>query len=206
MSRDLDIPGLDVSRETLARLEQFAALVEKWTSRINLIAATSIPQIWGRHIRDSAQLVVVPESRPKRWLDLGSGGGFPGIVVAVLAAEHWPETRVTLVESDQRKAAFLRTAARDLALAVEIRTERAETMPPFGADVLSARALAPLSGLMGLAHRHLAPDGIAIFPKGRNVMGEIEAARRDWSFALAIRDSLTDQEGRLLRIERIERA
>lgn len=206
MTADLDIPGLDVSRETLSRLEQFAGLVAKWTRRINLVAAASLPHIWGRHIRDSAQLVLIPDRPPDRWLDLGSGGGFPGIVVAVLAAEIWPDARVTLVESDQRKAAFLRTAARELTLDVEVRAERAETMPPFFADVLSARALAPLSDLMGLAHRHLAPNGMAIFPKGRNAMAEVDAARRDWRFALAIRDSLTDHEGRLLRIERIERA
>ncbi len=198
--------GLDVSRETLQKLEHYADLVTKWTQRINLIAPSSIDDIWHRHIVDSAQLVVLAPETAKSWVDLGSGAGFPGLVVATIRSETHPDGWVTLVESDQRKAAFLRQAAREISVPVTIRTDRAESMTPAGSDVLSARALAPLVNLLPLALRHLAPKGTAIFPKGRNAAAEIEEARKSWRFDLAIRDSLTDQEGRILRIERIERA
>lgn len=197
---------LGVSRETLQKLEHFADLVAKWTRRINLIAPSSIDGIWNRHILDSAQLVRHAPANATSWIDLGSGAGFPGLVIAALWSETNPQGHVTLVESDQRKAAFLRQAARELALAVTIHTTRAESLPPTNADILSARALAPLVNLLPLAARHLAPTGIAIFPKGRNAAAEIEEARKSWRFDLAIRDSVTDHEGRILRIERIERA
>lgn len=199
------IPGLDVSRETLDRLELFQDLVVKWTRRINLISPDSRADIWTRHILDSAQLVPLAPPAPGLWADLGSGAGFPGLVVAAILKERAPDTTVVMVESDARKSAFLRNAVRTLDLAAQIRTERAEILPPLHAPVLSARALAPLPRLLELAERHLATDGVALFPKGRTRAPEIEEAQAKWRFALSETRSITDPEAAILRIERIVR-
>jgi 16S rRNA (guanine527-N7)-methyltransferase len=197
------IHGLDVSRETEARLSAFAALVARWNPRINLVSAATLAQFSTRHLLDSMQLW--PLARPgwQHWADLGSGGGFPGIVIAILATEHYPAARISLVESDQRKATFLRTAARELALPVDVHAARAESLAPLQADVLSARALASLSALLPLAQRHLGPDGRALFPKGRRYNEELTDTRRDWTFDLTLHPSLSDPEARILQIERI---
>lgn len=197
------VGGVDVSRETSDRLEAFAALVAKWTPKINLIAPGTVAEIESRHIEDSAQLYALAPPGFRHWADLGSGGGFPGIVIAILAAEHDPTACVTLVESDQRKATFLRTALRELGLSATVASDRIEALAPLQADVVSARALGPLPTLLGLVARHLAPEGRAILPKGRGAAAEVAAARASWRFDLAETPSKTDPEARILRIERI---
>ncbi|GGL55215.1 16S rRNA (guanine(527)-N(7))-methyltransferase RsmG [Wenxinia marina] len=197
---DLDLPGMDVSRETRERLLAYVELLRKWTKRINLIAPSTAGDVWQRHILDSAQLATLHQGG-RTWGDLGSGGGLPGLVVAILQ----PGCRVTLVESDARKCAFLQTARRELGLSVEILSCRIEDLAPLGADVVSARALAPLTDLIGFAALHLAPDGIALFPKGRQAAAEIAAARASWDFALTEFPSMTDPEARILKIERPRR-
>jgi len=199
------LPDMDVSRETMERLSTFSDLVTKWTQRINLISSASTADIWTRHIVDSAQLF--PLAGPFRhWLDVGSGGGFPGIVIAILAAEKSPVSKVTLVESDQRKATFLRTASREIGLAANVLTDRIESIPSLDADVFSARALGSLDSLLGHAHLHLTPGGIALLPKGRNANAEIAAAQANWAFELARCPSITDPEAAILRIKGIARA
>lgn len=196
--------GLNVSRETLERLEAYMRLVEKWTVKINLISKASIPHIWNRHIRDSAQIYnLAPPC--KNWLDLGSGGGFPGIVVAIIAAEKSPDTKVTLVESDQRKCAFLRSALRELSLVGSVISERIETLHPQNADVLSARALADLDGLLSFSDRHLSPAGVGIFPKGENWRKEHSAAQERWSYRCEAITSITNPAAAVLKIEDIRR-
>lgn len=197
------LPDLDVSRETEHLLGMFAELVEKWTAKINLISKHSRKDIWARHILDSAQLYRFAPQHQQHWVDLGSGGGFPGIVISILAKDRLEALSVTLVESDQRKAAFLRTAARELGLSIRILTTRIDETPPLHADILSARALGPLSVLLGYADRHLSPTGAAIFPKGRTVPREIETARQKWRFDLAVSPSMTDPAAQILRIENI---
>ncbi len=192
--------GGDVSRETSDKLARLAALVAQWTPRINLIAPATLPEIGTRHIADSAQLLALAPRGWTHWADLGSGAGFPGLVIAILTRDRRPSTRITLVDSDQRKAAFLRTAIRDLGLSARVIAARAEAIPPFAADVLSARALAPLPALLPLALRHLAPGGRALFPKGRRAGDEIAAARADWHFDLVTHPSLTDPQARILDI------
>ncbi len=191
-----------VSRETEAALAAFAALVRRWTPAINLVAPSTLPDLDHRHIADSAQLLPLAPTGWTHWADLGSGGGFPGIVIAILARGR-SDAHVTLVESDQRKATFLRTAARELGLAVTVHAARAESLLPLNADVLTARALAPLSQLLPLAHRHLRPGGTALFPKGRRHAQETAEARQTWHFDLTEHPSQTDPEGRILQIERI---
>lgn len=176
--------ALQADGATLDRLRHLARMVEKWSAAINLVARSTRAEIWTRHVEDSARLVLHAPERAALWLDLGSGGGFPGLVVAVLldARPHAP--RVMLVESDRRKAVFLQEAARELALAVEIRAERIEELAPVGADIISARALAPLDRLCAMAAHHGAPGMIALFPKGGTWPAEVAEARKNWHFQL----------------------
>lgn len=196
------IGGVDVSRETLAKLESFVDLVEKWSPKINLISKPSVRQIWDRHIADSAQLFGLTEKQGL-WVDLGSGGGFPGIVIAILATQEEAKWRVTLVESDQRKSAFLRTAIRELDLNANAISERIEDIEPLGADVISARALAELSTLIGFADRHLKVDGTALFPKGQSWQKEHDDAQRQWSYTCEPIRSETNASAAVLKIKDI---
>ncbi len=197
------VGGQNVSRETYERLECFAALVRKWTTKINLIAPATVDHIWSRHIDDSAMIYGLVDQSTKKWTDIGSGGGFPGVVVAILAKDDAPETQITLIESDQRKATFLRTAVRSLDLNAHVLAERIETAPRQGADIVSARALASLYGMMPLLHRHLSGTGSALLHKGRNYQQEIAQARENWSFDLEEFPSFTDPDARLLKIKGI---
>jgi len=198
-----NIANLDVSRETMADLESYAALVAKWTPRINLIARGTVTAIWERHIVDSVQLYRFAPDQFSKWVDIGSGGGFPGIVMAILGKTRQPEARFVLIESDQRKAAFLRTVARELSLPVIVLAQRVEDADPQMADIVSARALTALSGLLPLSQRHLKPGGIALFHKGRQAKQEVSDARKNWSFDLEDHPSFTDPEARILAIQRI---
>jgi 16S rRNA (guanine527-N7)-methyltransferase len=196
---------LDVSRETFERLQCYAALLEKWTLKINLISRSTIPFIWSRHIRDSLQVYRAGPEAFDSWVDLGSGGGLPGVVVAILAAESPAQKMVRLVESDGRKAAFLRTALRETAVPGSVICERIEALAPQGADVLSARALADLNTLLGFAARHLSPSGVALFSKGATWEKEVEEARREWSFSCEALESETEKGSVILKIGDIAR-
>jgi 16S rRNA (guanine527-N7)-methyltransferase len=200
------VAGLNVSRETIATLQAFEAEVRRWTSTVNLVSRSSLDQLWERHIDDSAQIFKARPDNAVRWLDLGSGGGFPGLVVAILASELQPGLKVTLVESDQRKATFLRQTAQKLGLSVEVLAKRIESLPPQMADVVSARALAPLTDLLDLALPHLKPDGIALFPKGARHAEEVSDARRSWNFDLDSVPSAADPDAALLIIRKLRRA
>lgn len=195
----------DVSRETLDDLQRYAELLAQWTKQINLISPKSVAQLWHRHFLDSAQLLRISPSLLNTWVDLGSGGGFPGLVVAIMARETNPALRVTLIESDQRKAAFLRTVVRELGLATEVLADRIESAERQGADVVSARALAPLADLLGFADRHLDPAGRAFFLKGQKVADEIKDALDHWRFDCKTFPSETDEEAVVLSIGDIER-
>ena len=207
MRSEASDPLAGVSRETLARLEAYAALVAKWNPKINLVSRKSLEDLWSRHILDSAQVFALAGPAPRgRWADLGSGGGFPGAVVAILAAGIGADLRVTLVESDQRKAAFLRTVSRETAVPFEVLSERIENLPPLGADLLSARALAPLTDLLGFAERHLASDGFALFPKGETHAQELREAQNRWRFSCETATSCTDPRAVILKIGAVCRA
>ncbi len=197
------LTGVDVSRETIQDLETFSTLVTKWTPKINLIAKSSADDIWDRHIIDSVQIYKYAPKQFGTWVDLGSGGGFPGIVMAVLGKAKQPTARFVLVESDQRKAAFLRTAIRELGVSAEVVAERIEAAPPQEADVVSARALTPLSGLLPLVSRHIAANGIALLHKGKQASQEVAEARKQATFELEDHASFTDPQARILAIQRI---
>lgn len=201
----ISFAGLDVSRETFERLEAYFSILKKWNPVINLVAKSTIENAWNRHFLDSAQVFALAPRESKSWLDIGSGGGFPGLVSAVLAAELAPDMEFTLVESDQRKAEFLRTVARDLNISVTVLAKRIEDIPPLNADVISARALAALPLLLSFAERHLAPAGLAIFQKGANVSGEIAESLETWRFTYEEYPSATGQDAVTLLIGDIGR-
>ena len=188
-----------VSRETEARLDTIVALLEKWQRTINLVAPATLPVVWTRHVADSLQLV--PLAGPvTRWVDLGSGGGFPGLVVAAALAER-PAADVTLVESDSRKAAFLREAARLADLPVTVLPARIEQVAPriaAGVEVVSARALAPLPRLLELAAPFLAQGATGLFLKGQDVDNELTVSAKSWRIDADIKASLTGGGGHVL--------
>lgn len=200
------LSGIDVSRETLNRLEEYERLLKKWNKSINLVSSSTIGDVWHRHFLDSAQLLRHAEPTPSHWVDLGSGGGLPGLVIAIILTETSPETEVTLIESDQRKATFLRTAVRELGLKTEINHQRIEDVSPLQGNILSARALAPLSPLLAYVDRHLAPRGTALLLKGQNAQSEIESARKDWIFDCTSHTSMTDPNASILEIKGLKRA
>ena len=200
-----NVGGIDVSRESIQRLEDYQALLVKWNGAINLVAKSTIGQFWDRHVVDSAQLYAKIPTNCTAWLDAGSGGGMPGIVIAAIAKEYAPEMRITLVESDQRKATFLRRAADSLSLNAEVLTDRIEALTPQNASVFSARALAPLNTLLEYAELHLLPDGTAIFPKGERYQEEIAESRKNWHFDVVTQPSLTDTKARILVVKGIKR-
>ncbi len=195
----------DVSRETIERLELFAELTRKWTPKINLISRNTVPDLWARHIVDSAQLFQYAPTMPQHWVDIGSGGGFPGLVMAAMAAEKTPQTKFTLIESDQRKSTFLRSAAREMGVEVTVISDRVESCEPQQADVLTARALSALGELFPYITRHVRPSGIAILPKGKNHAQEIVDARLHWRFDVQSYQSTTEDLARILVVKDIER-
>ena len=194
----------NVSRETIDQLNVYVSLLRLWQPRINLVANATLAEVWQRHIADSAQIVALAPPAPRNWLDLGSGGGFPGLVVAIMLRAAG--TRVTLVESDRRKCAFLAEVARQTGITVEIQTARIEqtaTQGMLGAvDVVSARALAPLVRLISLSLPFFGGETIGIFPKGRGAESEIAEARATWAFDAETIPSLTDEAARIVLVRR----
>lgn len=204
---EVEIPAwLNVSRETLEGLFAYCDLVVKWNPAINLISKSGVAEIWDRHIIDSAQLIRQIPAHGRLFCDLGSGGGFPGLVLAILAKELHPEAHMILVESDRRKSVFLSEASRLLNIDVTIKVQRIEDLAPQNVDVLTARALAPLSSLCGFAYRHLKPEGVAVFPKGAAAALEIEDARKHWQFDYAGMQSCTDPTAQVLTLSGIHHA
>ena len=196
----------NVSRETQDRLNIYVDLVVKWTPRINLVSKSTLPQIWDRHIKDSlqvARLGMMEEAA--HWVDLGSGGGFPGLVAAIMARDVDPDICFTLVESDQRKCAFLRTVSRECDLNAVVLADRIEKIPSLQADILSARALASLPDLLQFCERHLKPNGMALFPKGITWKKEVSEAQERWAFDYDMSHSSTEKGAVVLKIKGVSR-
>ena len=189
-----------VSRETEERLHAYMALLRKWNERINLVSPKDMDNLWERHILDSLQLVPLIKGR-RQFVDMGSGGGFPGIVVGIAT-----DIPGVLIESDQRKSAFLREAARVTGARLSVlpcRLGRAEVAP---APVVTARALAPLEKLLEWARPLLEPDGVGLFLKGRQAEQEIEEAARTWRFDVRSWPSKTSPDGVILEVSNFNRA
>ena len=212
--------ALSISRETLDRLKIYAELLEQWQPTINLVAPKSIPDLWLRHIADSAQIEPLAPAGG-HWVDFGAGAGFPGLVVAILRAGKAkagrpepgvagaaPDVAVTLVESDARKCAFLAEVARRTGLKalipVEIlnqRIESAATRAKLGqVNILSARAVAALGELLIWSAPLFGPSTVGLFPKGRNAAAEIEAAKAKWTFTAVLHPSRTERDAAVVEI------
>jgi 16S rRNA (guanine527-N7)-methyltransferase len=192
-----------VSRETNEQLKTYEALLKRWQKTINLVASSTLPDVWHRHFADSAQLLALAPPDAKRWLDLGSGAGFPGLVLAILLAERGG-AHMTLIESDTRKAAFLAEVVRRTGVPVDIqgtRIEKSATQAKVGpVDVVTARALAPLPRLLDLSAPFFAGPTLGLFLKGREAEAEVQVAEKIWEFEAELRPSLTDARGRVVVI------
>jgi 16S rRNA (guanine527-N7)-methyltransferase len=177
-----------VSRETLAHLERYVALLRKWQPAINLVGTRTLADVWRRHMLDSAQLAKLASGG--RWIDLGSGAGFPGMVLAIMGVGA-----VHLAESDQRKAAFLSTVAHETGAKAVIRMGRIEAMRPEIFEVVTARAVAPLADLLRLAQHFVGENTVCLFPKGQDIDAELTEAAKCWKFDHELVPSRTDPRG-----------
>ena len=198
--RDRALALTPVSRETQARLEQLVALLIEWQGRMNLIAASTLPQVWTRHVADSLQLLDLAEGRI--WVDLGSGAGFPGLVLACALAGT-PGTVVHLVESTGKKAAFLRAVIEATGAPAIVHNQRIEEFLARGdvrPDVVTARALAPLDRLLALAEPLLKTGAKALFPKGQDVEAELTHASKYWTIQASLLPSKTSRDSRILLV------
>lgn len=187
-----------VSRETLARLEAYAGLLADWSARINLVASSTLADPWRRHFLDSAQLFPLIPAGADSLIDLGSGAGFPGLVLAIMGARG-----VELVESDARKCVFLREAARVAAASVTIRNARIEAVPARSVSVVTARGCAPLGRLLSYSQRFIGSDTVCLFPKGEQAGQELTLAQQKWDFDATSRSSRTDPRGVVLCLSRV---
>ena len=197
---------MDVSRETSERLQVYEALIRKWNPKINLVAPSTLEFLSDRHINDSLQICSHISEITQTIADLGSGGGLPGIVIAIYNLQAAPQRTTVLVESDARKCAFLRTCIRELSLNARVETARIETLEPISADVITARALASLDVLFDWAHPHGHSNTEYLFLKGRMVEAELAVVRDKWSFELDLVPSKTDPEAKLVKIKALKRA
>jgi 16S rRNA (guanine527-N7)-methyltransferase len=188
----------DVSRETRHQLEVLVETLEKWQKAINLVGKATLDGAWKRHILDSAQVVPLIPAEARTLADLGSGGGFPGLVIAAMR----PDLDITLIESDARKAAFLGEAGRKMELAKQPKLviKRIEMAPPANAEVVTARALAPLAQLLEWSDRHRMDTAICLFHKGKDWQAEVDEAKKRWDFSPEAFASVTDRDAVLLRI------
>lgn len=193
----------NVSRETMERISTFEDLLRRWNARINLVSPADLPHLRARHTADSAQLLDHAPEAAGTWLDLGSGAGFPGLICAILAAEKRPGLRFVLIESDQRKAAFLREAARITGIRITLHVTRIEATTLAPHDVISARALAPLPRLLSLAWPFCHSGTTLLFPKGRGVSSELTQAREHWHMKAETLPSRIDPDSTILRLTQV---
>lgn len=188
----------NVSRETLVRLTAYVDLLRDWNTRHNLVSDASLADVWRRHVWDSAQLARYIPKTAKTLVDLGSGAGFPGLVLAALLQDR---VQVTLYESIAKKCEFLKAAAKAMNLKVDVRNIRAEAAEAKAVDVVTARAVAPLAKLLGYAQHFWGKDTVGLFLKGQNVVSELTEAHISWNMAVRQHQSLTNEAGVVLEIE-----
>ncbi len=197
----IESPGpCDVSRETRARLDCYAALLQRWNRGINLIAGSDLNSLWPRHIADSLQLAPLIGAGDRACLDIGSGAGFPGLILAIVSGRHFH-----LVESDRRKAAFLVEASRVTGAQTTVHADRVEVLRIAKMNLITARAVAPLPKLLELAVPHLTPDGTCLFLKGRTAEQELVDAQKFWHMTSQRLPSRTDPDGCVLKLSEISR-
>lgn len=203
LGRDAVLRDAGVSRETAAALDLYVAQLTRWQSIKNLVGPSTLSEVWSRHIADSLQLLALaPEAT--RWLDLGSGAGIPGLILAIAGRER-PGFHVDLVESNGRKGAFLQETARLTGAPARIHVARIESVIERFTDsqIVTARALAPLSQLIAWTEPLLKNDAMGLFPKGRDVLTELTDAEERWRFTADLIPSRTDSEARIVRVSTV---
>ena len=196
----------NVSRETMDRLEIYAGLLVRWNSTINLVSKNTINQMWKRHFLDSAQLWSHIPRDTKTLVDIGSGAGFAGLVLAIIGMEKKPDMKVTIIESDTRKCAFMRSVSRETNLDVQIITKRIEEVTDIEADVVTARALGTVSQLLEYSKNILKDNGVCLFLKGNACSDELKIAKESWVFLSSQSQSITHAAGCVLRLMEIKHA
>ena len=189
----------NVSRETLARLKGYADILADWNSRHNMVARSTLPDLWERHFWDSAQLAALLPPEARTLADLGSGAGFPGLVLAAMR----PDIAVTLHEATAKKCAFLQAASERMGLSVTIQNARMEDLPHRPYDVVTARACAPLPLLLDYAHRFTGPNSVCLFLKGQNVGSELTEAHKCWKMEVSQVASQTDPSGAIVMVREL---
>ncbi|MBV8548272.1 MAG: 16S rRNA (guanine(527)-N(7))-methyltransferase RsmG [Alphaproteobacteria bacterium] len=192
---------LAVSRETVEKLDAYACLLREWNEKFNLIAPSTVEHIWTRHFMDSAQLYNLIDNKDAVLADMGSGAGFPGMVLAIMGCPN-----VHLIESIGKKAQFLNEVVRQIAPHVVVHHDRVENIKDFKADIVTARAMSSLNDLFGLAHRILKPQGKCVFLKGRNAELELTESKKYWTFSLDKKPSVSDPSGVILTIGNLKNA
>lgn len=193
-----------VSHETLEKYKVWHRLLVKWNAKINLVAKSTLPDFWTRHALDSWQITPLLRETDRNCLDFGSGGGFPGLAVAIALAEK-PDSQVTLTESAGKKASFLKAVSREIDLSTYTHSGRIENLNPFRADVITARAFAPLDRLLSYSEPFLAPETQLLLLKGAAVDEELELARAQWTFDCETVKSLSDEDGCILKMRNVNR-
>lgn len=194
----------NVSRETFELLKAYETSLVEWQKKFNLVSNSSLADSWNRHFEDSAQLFQYIPDNARILLDFGSGAGFPGMVLAIMAKEKTPYLKFKLIESIGKKTLYLKEVAKITGSNVEIINERIEKLPPQKADVITSRAMASLSELLNYTKRFMKPETICIFPKGQKYSEEIAEAKKHWDFDCEIYDSKTSAEGKILIIKRLK--
>ena len=197
------VKSLDVSRETLNSFYEYEALLSKWNEKINLVSKNTLVDIWERHFLDSGQIIKHVEASGKRWVDVGSGAGFPGLVVALLLRDRKIACDLVLVEKNPKKGFFLNEVIRKLNLSVEVVNDNIDILEPLNADILTARAFSELNNLIEIAFRHRKKEGICLFLKGENYRVELDKTLNYWYFDYDIVESLSSSSGKIIRVKKI---
>ena len=195
----------NVSRETFDKLKNYQSMLNDWQQKFNLVSKTTLEDAWNRHFLDSVQLFSYIPDTARILYDFGSGAGFPGMVIAVVAAEKMPKLKVNLVESIAKKTVYLNAVKEALGLNVAIHNSRIENLPLEKADIITSRAMASLSDLLGYSYRFCHKDTICIFPKGKKYAEELSEAHKKWQFKCKIEASQQNDEGRILIITNLKK-
>ena len=203
MKKNEFVKSLNVSRETLNGFYEYETLLSKWNEKINLVSKKTLVDIWERHFLDSGQIIKHVEVSGKRWVDVGSGAGFPGLVVALLLRDRKIDCDLVLVEKNSKKGFFLNEVIRKLNLSVEVVNDNIDNLEPLNADILTARAFSELNNLMEIAFRHRKKEGICLFLKGENYRNELDKTLNNWFFDYDIVGSLSSPSGNIIRVKKI---
>ena len=203
MKNNKFVKSLNVSRETLNGFYEYETLLSKWNEKINLVSKNTLVDIWERHFLDSGQIIKHVEASGKRWVDVGSGAGFPGLVVALLLRDRKIDCNLVLVEKNPKKGFFLNEVIRKLNLNVEVVNDNIYTLEPLNADILTARAFSELNNLIEISFRHRKKEGLCLFLKGENYRFELDKTLNYWFFDYDVVDSLSSSSGKIIRVKKI---